>query len=135
MWRVSGGGLVSGRGASVRRLWKGLPPDLPSLHAVLERQSDHAIIFISGMMFTKTPGASCCHDVILFWHHISYRHLEASLSINQLINQSVGQSNQSNIVYPIVTFIKIQSCVSHGANVTDTKTPKLHSFFHWNNQL
>nr|WKW83399.1 mmp17b [Pampus argenteus] len=48
MWRVSGGGLVSGRGASVRRLWKGLPPDLPRFHAVLERQSDHAIIFISG---------------------------------------------------------------------------------------
>ncbi|XP_070693442.1 matrix metalloproteinase-17b [Pempheris klunzingeri] len=51
MWRVSGGGLVSGRGASVRRLWRGLPPDLPHLHAVLERQSDHAIIFISGSHF------------------------------------------------------------------------------------
>ncbi|XP_037636435.1 matrix metalloproteinase-17b [Sebastes umbrosus] len=51
MWRVNGGGLVSGRGASVRRLWRGLPPDLPRLHAVLERQSDHAIIFISGSQF------------------------------------------------------------------------------------
>lgn len=49
MWRVNGGGLVSGRGASVRRLWRGLPPDLPPLHAVLERQSDHAIIFINGI--------------------------------------------------------------------------------------
>ncbi|XP_060904806.1 matrix metalloproteinase-17b isoform X2 [Labrus mixtus] len=51
MWRVNGGGLVSGRGASVRRLWRGLPADLPRLHAVLERQSDHAIIFISGSQF------------------------------------------------------------------------------------
>ncbi|XP_040904648.1 matrix metalloproteinase-17b [Toxotes jaculatrix] len=51
MWRVSGAGLVSGRGTSVRRLWRGLPPDLPRLHAVLERQSDHAIIFISGSHF------------------------------------------------------------------------------------
>lgn len=50
MWRVSAGSLVSGRGAPVRRLWRGLPPDLPRLHAVLERQSDHAIIFISGML-------------------------------------------------------------------------------------
>ncbi|XP_022057088.2 matrix metalloproteinase-17b [Acanthochromis polyacanthus] len=51
MWRVSAGGLVSDRGAAVRRLWRGLPPDLPRLHAVLERQSDHAIIFISGSRF------------------------------------------------------------------------------------
>ncbi|XP_042275343.1 matrix metalloproteinase-17b [Thunnus maccoyii] len=51
MWRVSGEGLVSGRGASVRRLWRGLPSDLQRLHAVLERQSDHAIIFISGSQF------------------------------------------------------------------------------------
>ncbi|CAJ1057967.1 matrix metalloproteinase-17b [Xyrichtys novacula] len=51
MWRVNGGGLVSGQGASVRRLWRGLPPDLPGLQAVLERQSDHAIIFISGSQF------------------------------------------------------------------------------------
>lgn len=49
MWRVNSGGLVSGRGASVRRLWRGLPPDLPRLHAVVERHSDHAIIFISGI--------------------------------------------------------------------------------------
>ncbi|KAG7241930.1 hypothetical protein INR49_024677 [Caranx melampygus] len=48
MWRVSSAGLVSGRGSSVRRLWRELPPDLPRLHAVLERQSDHAIIFING---------------------------------------------------------------------------------------
>uniref|UniRef100_A0A3B5BBH1 Matrix metalloproteinase-17-like n=1 Tax=Stegastes partitus TaxID=144197 RepID=A0A3B5BBH1_9TELE len=56
MWRVSSGGLVSGRGASVRRLWRSLPPDLPRLHAVLERQSDHAIIFISGKIqfYNKT---------------------------------------------------------------------------------
>ncbi|XP_067103188.1 matrix metalloproteinase-17b isoform X1 [Osmerus mordax] len=51
MWRVSAGGLVSGRAASVRRLWGGLPPDLPPLKAVLERHSDHAIIFISGSQF------------------------------------------------------------------------------------
>ncbi|KAF1384445.1 hypothetical protein PFLUV_G00120310 [Perca fluviatilis] len=51
MWRVNGGGLVSGRGASVRRLWRGLPADLHRLHAVLERQSDHAIIFINGSHF------------------------------------------------------------------------------------
>ncbi|XP_030251535.1 matrix metalloproteinase-17b isoform X2 [Sparus aurata] len=51
MWRVNSGGLVSGRGASVRRLWRGLPPDLPRLHAVVERHSDHAIIFISGSQF------------------------------------------------------------------------------------
>ncbi|XP_058506654.1 matrix metalloproteinase-17b isoform X2 [Solea solea] len=51
MWRVSGAGLVSGGGVLVRRLWRGLPPDLPRLTAVLERQSDHAIIFISGSQF------------------------------------------------------------------------------------
>ncbi|CAB1337238.1 unnamed protein product, partial [Coregonus sp. 'balchen'] len=51
MWRVSTGGLVSGRGASVRRLWGGLPPNLPPLQAVLERHSDHAIIFITGSQF------------------------------------------------------------------------------------
>ena len=39
---------MSGRAASVRRLWGGLPPDMPPLKAVLERHSDHAIIFISG---------------------------------------------------------------------------------------
>lgn len=49
MWRVNSAGLVSGRGASVSRLWGGLPSDLSRLHAVLERQSDHAIIFMSGM--------------------------------------------------------------------------------------
>ncbi|XP_038848464.1 matrix metalloproteinase-17-like [Salvelinus namaycush] len=51
MWRVSTGGLVSGRGASVRRLWGGLPPNLPPLQAVLERHSDHAIIFITGSIY------------------------------------------------------------------------------------
>ncbi|KAF7649362.1 hypothetical protein LDENG_00142890, partial [Lucifuga dentata] len=51
MWRVSSRGLVSGRGAAVRRLWRGLPPDLPRLHAVVERQSDHGIIFISDPQF------------------------------------------------------------------------------------
>ncbi|KAM4585690.1 matrix metalloproteinase-17b [Fundulus diaphanus] len=51
VWRVNGGGLVSGRGASVRRLWRGLPPNLLRLDAVLERHSDHAIIFISGSQF------------------------------------------------------------------------------------
>uniref|UniRef100_A0A3Q2DJK7 Matrix metallopeptidase 17b n=1 Tax=Cyprinodon variegatus TaxID=28743 RepID=A0A3Q2DJK7_CYPVA len=51
VWRVTSGGLVSRRGASVRRLWRGLPPDLPRLDAVLERHSDHAIIFISGSQF------------------------------------------------------------------------------------
>ena len=49
MWRVTSGGLVSARGTSVRQLWRGLPPDLQRLQAVLERQSDHAIIFISGI--------------------------------------------------------------------------------------
>lgn len=49
MWRVSGAGLVSARGTSVRSLWRGLPSDLPCIHAVVERQSDHAIIFISGI--------------------------------------------------------------------------------------
>nr|XP_046263166.1 matrix metalloproteinase-17b [Scatophagus argus] len=51
MWRVNGGSLVSARGASVRMLWRALPPDLPRIDAVLERQSDHAIIFISGSQF------------------------------------------------------------------------------------
>ncbi|CAF94126.1 unnamed protein product, partial [Tetraodon nigroviridis] len=51
MWRVNGGGLVSAHGTSVRRLWRGLPPDLPHLDAVLERQSNHAIIFISGSVY------------------------------------------------------------------------------------
>uniref|UniRef100_A0A3Q0SWJ5 Matrix metallopeptidase 17b n=1 Tax=Amphilophus citrinellus TaxID=61819 RepID=A0A3Q0SWJ5_AMPCI len=58
MWRVNGGGLVSGRGSSVRRLWRGLPPELPRLHAVLERRSDHAIIFISGYQFWLFRGLS-----------------------------------------------------------------------------
>uniref|UniRef100_A0A3Q4GJ90 Matrix metallopeptidase 17b n=1 Tax=Neolamprologus brichardi TaxID=32507 RepID=A0A3Q4GJ90_NEOBR len=35
----------------IRRLWRGLPPDLLHLQAVLERRSDHAIIFISGHQF------------------------------------------------------------------------------------
>uniref|UniRef100_A0A3B4G5L3 Matrix metalloproteinase-17-like n=1 Tax=Pundamilia nyererei TaxID=303518 RepID=A0A3B4G5L3_9CICH len=35
----------------MRRLWRGLPPDLLHLQAVLERRSDHAIIFISGHQF------------------------------------------------------------------------------------
>ncbi|CAI5677326.1 matrix metalloproteinase-17b isoform X3 [Oreochromis aureus] len=51
MWRVNGGGLVSRHGSSVRRLWRGLPPDLLRLQAVLERRLDHAIIFISGHQF------------------------------------------------------------------------------------
>uniref|UniRef100_A0A667WS13 Matrix metallopeptidase 17b n=1 Tax=Myripristis murdjan TaxID=586833 RepID=A0A667WS13_9TELE len=51
MWRVGAGGLVSARGASVRRLWRALPPDLPHLQAVLERQVDHAIIFISSQFW------------------------------------------------------------------------------------
>uniref|UniRef100_A0A3Q0T784 Matrix metallopeptidase 17b n=1 Tax=Amphilophus citrinellus TaxID=61819 RepID=A0A3Q0T784_AMPCI len=55
MWRVNGGGLVSGRGSSVRRLWRGLPPELPRLHAVLERRSDHAIIFIKKC--SSSPGS------------------------------------------------------------------------------
>lgn len=42
--------MMSGSGAPVRRLWKGLPPDLPRIHAVLERRSDHAIVFISGAL-------------------------------------------------------------------------------------
>uniref|UniRef100_H3CJ23 Matrix metallopeptidase 17b n=1 Tax=Tetraodon nigroviridis TaxID=99883 RepID=H3CJ23_TETNG len=58
MWRVNGGGLVSAHGTSVRRLWRGLPPDLPHLDAVLERQSNHAIIFISGSQFWLFKGLS-----------------------------------------------------------------------------
>lgn len=67
MWRVNGGGLVSSRGTSVRRLWRGLPPDLSRIQAVLERQSDHAIIFISGM-FQK---CQCSVKLILVSAHIS----------------------------------------------------------------
>lgn len=58
MWRVSGAGLVSAGGSSVRRLWRGLPPDLPRIQAVLERESDHAIIFISGSQFWLFRGLS-----------------------------------------------------------------------------
>ncbi|CAL9707465.1 unnamed protein product [Knipowitschia caucasica] len=47
MWRVSSSGLVSSRAAAVRRMWRSLPLDL-RLSAVLERPSDHAILFISG---------------------------------------------------------------------------------------
>ncbi|CAB1325420.1 unnamed protein product, partial [Coregonus sp. 'balchen'] len=62
MWRVSTGGLVSGRGASVRRLWRGLPPNLPPLQAVLERHSDHAIIFITESQFWLFKGLSLHED-------------------------------------------------------------------------
>lgn len=48
MWRVSRGGLVSGKPAVLRQMWRGLPSSLVSLQAVLERQSDHGIVFISG---------------------------------------------------------------------------------------
>lgn len=48
MWRVSRGGLVSVRAVPVQRLWSALPSSLPPLRAVLERHTDHAIIFISG---------------------------------------------------------------------------------------
>ncbi|XP_043113240.1 matrix metalloproteinase-17b isoform X1 [Puntigrus tetrazona] len=48
MWRVSRGGLVSVRAVPVQRLWSALPSSLPPLQAVLERHTDHAIIFISG---------------------------------------------------------------------------------------
>ncbi|XP_076878095.1 matrix metalloproteinase-17b [Brachyhypopomus gauderio] len=48
MWRVNREGLISKRAVSVRRLWGALPPSLPPLRAVLERHTDHAIIFISG---------------------------------------------------------------------------------------
>ncbi|XP_075906141.1 matrix metalloproteinase-2-like [Nelusetta ayraudi] len=58
MWRVSGAGLVSAGGSSVRRLWRGLPPDLPRIQAVLERESDHAIIFVSGSQFWLFRGLS-----------------------------------------------------------------------------
>ncbi|XP_023653156.1 matrix metalloproteinase-17b isoform X1 [Paramormyrops kingsleyae] len=51
MWRVSRGGLVSGKPAVLRQMWRGLPPSLASLQAVLERQSDHAIVFISGPQY------------------------------------------------------------------------------------
>uniref|UniRef100_A0A672S808 Matrix metallopeptidase 17b n=1 Tax=Sinocyclocheilus grahami TaxID=75366 RepID=A0A672S808_SINGR len=48
MWRVSRGGLVSVRAVPVQRLWSALPSSLPPLQAVLERHTDHAIIFLSG---------------------------------------------------------------------------------------
>uniref|UniRef100_A0A8C1V4N4 Matrix metallopeptidase 17b n=1 Tax=Cyprinus carpio TaxID=7962 RepID=A0A8C1V4N4_CYPCA len=48
MWRVSRGGLVSVRAVPVQRLWSALPSSLPPLRAVMERHTDHAIIFISG---------------------------------------------------------------------------------------
>uniref|UniRef100_W5L3D5 Matrix metallopeptidase 17b n=1 Tax=Astyanax mexicanus TaxID=7994 RepID=W5L3D5_ASTMX len=51
MWRVNRGGLVSGRAVPVHRLWGALPLSMPPLQAVLERQEDHAIIFISGSQF------------------------------------------------------------------------------------
>uniref|UniRef100_A0A3B3CLJ9 Matrix metallopeptidase 17b n=1 Tax=Oryzias melastigma TaxID=30732 RepID=A0A3B3CLJ9_ORYME len=60
MWRVNSGGLVSRRGSSVRKLWRGLPADLPQLEAVIERPSDHAIIFISAenmFIFSTSPGS------------------------------------------------------------------------------
>lgn len=47
MWRVSRGGLVSIWAVSIQRLWSALPSSLPPLRAVLERHTDHAIIFIS----------------------------------------------------------------------------------------
>lgn len=47
MWRVSRVGLVTGRAVSVRRLWGALPSTITSVRAVLERRSDHAIIFIT----------------------------------------------------------------------------------------
>lgn len=41
-------GLVSACGISMRGQWRNLPPDLKQLDSVRERQSDHAITFISG---------------------------------------------------------------------------------------
>ncbi|MFT7806534.1 matrix metalloproteinase-17-like [Arapaima gigas] len=51
MWRVSSGGLVSGKAASIRRMWGGLPENLSPLQAVFERHSDHGIVFISGSKY------------------------------------------------------------------------------------
>ncbi|KPP62374.1 matrix metalloproteinase-17-like, partial [Scleropages formosus] len=51
MWRVSSGGLVSEKAASIRRMWGGLPPNLSPLQAVFERRSDHTIVFITGSQF------------------------------------------------------------------------------------
>ncbi|XP_036406886.1 matrix metalloproteinase-17b [Megalops cyprinoides] len=51
MWRVSSGALVSGKAASTRRLWSGLPPNFTPLRAVLERHSDHGIVFITGSQY------------------------------------------------------------------------------------
>lgn len=39
---------MSVRAVPVQRLWSALPSSLPPLRAVLERHTDHAIIFISG---------------------------------------------------------------------------------------
>uniref|UniRef100_W5MJQ0 Peptidase metallopeptidase domain-containing protein n=1 Tax=Lepisosteus oculatus TaxID=7918 RepID=W5MJQ0_LEPOC len=47
-WRVSQGGhLLSLRPVLLQRFWRGLPARLESVRAVLERASDHSIIFIA----------------------------------------------------------------------------------------
>uniref|UniRef100_A0A8C1J624 Matrix metallopeptidase 17b n=1 Tax=Cyprinus carpio TaxID=7962 RepID=A0A8C1J624_CYPCA len=61
MWRVSRGGLVSVRAAPVQRLWSALPSSLPPLQAVLERHTDHAIIFISGQFPSTITSQTIVH--------------------------------------------------------------------------
>ncbi|MBN3312382.1 MMP17 protein, partial [Atractosteus spatula] len=51
-WRVSQGGhLLSLRPVLLQRFWRGLPAGLESVRAVLERASDHSIIFIAGSQY------------------------------------------------------------------------------------
>lgn len=65
MWRISRGGLVSVRAVPIQRLWSALPPSLPPLRAVLERHTDHAIIFISG------PSTHTLQTPNFYSHHVA----------------------------------------------------------------
>uniref|UniRef100_A0A673G8D2 Matrix metalloproteinase-17-like n=1 Tax=Sinocyclocheilus rhinocerous TaxID=307959 RepID=A0A673G8D2_9TELE len=61
MWRVSRGGLVSVTAVPVQRLWSALPSSLPPLQAVLERHTNHAIIFISGQFPSTITSQTIVH--------------------------------------------------------------------------
>uniref|UniRef100_A0A672ZNY0 Matrix metallopeptidase 17b n=1 Tax=Sphaeramia orbicularis TaxID=375764 RepID=A0A672ZNY0_9TELE len=112
MWRVNGGGLVSGRGASVRRLWRGLPPDLPRIHAVLERQSDHAIIFISGRVTVIVLTTIIFPQSI----HNAYSHT------NRLNNSTIYFNNYSR-------FINTTSSVNRQPSLSLLNTVPLKNLF------
>nr|XP_015209388.1 PREDICTED: matrix metalloproteinase-17-like [Lepisosteus oculatus] len=56
-WRVSQGGhLLSLRPVLLQRFWRGLPARLESVRAVLERASDHSIIFIGDLQWDPQAG-------------------------------------------------------------------------------